>query len=249
MSENQPKEENTQNALSELLDDALKDFEKPDESNASVDVSKISEVTNFSASDNFLKESLEETMKSFMNSDQAELAAGLQELILGDEGSDLQTVIQESLKSLSEAKQNLPEGSDMTSMFANMGIQDDINLDEDMLPMLMQFMQPLLSKDVLYPSIKDLCDKYPKWLEDHEPTSDKEEFERYTQMFSCIKEVRDHLENQQDSDDDITKTRKFKELMELLKKMQECGQPPEELMRDVADGNPIPDNVGQCSLM
>jgi len=178
MSENQPKEENTQNSLSELLDDALKDFEEPNESNASVDASNISEVTNFNASDNFLKESLEETMKSFMNSDQAELAAGLQELILGDEGSDLQTVIQESLKSLSEAKQNLPEGSDMTSMFANMGIQDDINLDEDMLPMLMQFMQPLLSKEVLYPSIKDLCDKYPKWLEDHEPTSDKEEFER-----------------------------------------------------------------------
>jgi len=68
-------------------------------------------------------------------------------------------------------------------------------------------------------------------------------------MFSCIKEVRDHLENQQDTDDDVTKTRKFKELMELLKKMQECGQPPEELMRDVADGNPIPDNVGQCILM
>lgn len=174
MSENQPKEENTQNALSELLDDALKDFEEQDESNAS----QISEVINFSASDTFLKESLEETMKSFMNSDQAELAAGLQELILGDEGSDLQTVIQESLKSLSEAKQNLPEGSDMTSMFANMGIQDDINLDEDMLPMLMQFMQPLLSKEVLYPSIKDLCDKYPKWLEEHEPTSEKEEFER-----------------------------------------------------------------------
>lgn len=178
MSENQPKEENTQNALSELLDDALKDFEEQDESNASIDASKISEVINFSASDTFLKESLEETMKSFMNSDEAELAAGLQELILGDEGSDLQTVIQESLKSLSEAKQNLPEGSDMTSMFANMGIQDDINLDEDMLPMLMQFMQPLLSKEVLYPSIKDLCDKYPKWLEEHEPTSDKEEFER-----------------------------------------------------------------------
>lgn len=178
MSDNQPKEENTQNGLSELLDDALKDFENPDESTAVSDESKISEVTNFSESDNFLKESLEETMKSFMNSDQAELAAGLQELILGDAGSELQTVIQESLKSLSEAKQNLPEGSDMTSMFANMGIQDDMNLDEDMLPMLMQFMQPLLSKEVLYPSIKDLCDKYPKWLEDHESTSNKEEFDK-----------------------------------------------------------------------
>lgn len=68
-------------------------------------------------------------------------------------------------------------------------------------------------------------------------------------MFECMKEVRDHLENQLDTDDEVTKTRKFKELMELLKKMQECGQPPEELLQDVGDGSPMPDNLGQCNLM
>lgn len=68
-------------------------------------------------------------------------------------------------------------------------------------------------------------------------------------MYDCVKEVRDHLESQQDTDDEVTKMRKFKELMELLKKMQECGQPPDELLRDVADGNPLPENNGQCSLM
>lgn len=70
---------------------------------------------------------------------------------------------------------------------------------------------------------------------------------RYTKMFDSMKEVRDHLENQNDTDDEITKTRKFKELMELLKKMQECGQPPEELLKDLSDG--IPENNGQCNLM
>lgn len=175
MSENTTNNDNSQNSLNELLDDALKDFE---DSAESVSTTTVSEVTNCNTENNFLRESLEETMKSFMNNDHAELAAGLQEFMLGDAGSDLQAVIQESLKSLSEAKQNLPEGSDMTSMFANMGIQDDVNLEEDMLPMLMQFMQPLLSKEVLYPSIKDLSDKYPKWLEDNESTSEKGEFER-----------------------------------------------------------------------
>lgn len=68
-------------------------------------------------------------------------------------------------------------------------------------------------------------------------------------MFECLKEVRDHLETQLDTDDETTKTRKFKELMELLKKMQECGQPPDELLKDVADGGPMPDNMGQCNLM
>lgn len=72
---------------------------------------------------------------------------------------------------------------------------------------------------------------------------------RYTKIFDRMKEVRDHLENQQDTDDEVTKTKKFKELMELLKKMQECGQPPDELLKDVADGNPMPDNIGQCNLM
>jgi len=176
MSENQSNDDKSQNALSELLDDALKDFEDSGESAAPS--STISQIPAFEAGNDFVKESFEESMKSFMNGDQAELAAGLQEFIMGDAGFDLQAVIQESLKSLSEAKQNLPEGSDMTSMFANMGLQDDVHLSEDILPMLMQFMQPLLSKEVLYPSIKDLCDKYPKWLEDNELTFNKEEFER-----------------------------------------------------------------------
>lgn len=173
MSENPSNDDKSQNALSDLLDDALKDFEDSSEATAP---STISEVPAYSISDNFLNQSIEETMKSFMNGDQADLAAGLQEFMLGESGSDLQAVIQESLKNLTEAKMNLPEGSDMTSMFANMGMQD--NLEEDMLPMLMQFMQPLLSKEVLYPSIKELCDKFPTWLEEHEPTFDKEEFDR-----------------------------------------------------------------------
>lgn len=179
MADDPSKDDNSQNALSELLDDALKDFEDPGETAVATTTEPV--VPGFSMDENFLKESLEETMKSFMSGDQAELAAGLQEFMMGEDGgSDLKAVIQESLKNLSEAKNNLPEGSDMSSLFANMGIQDDnINVDEDMLPMLMQFMQPLLSKEVLYPSIKDLCDKYPKWLEEHENTSDKEEFDRY----------------------------------------------------------------------
>lgn len=174
MSENNSqKENNSENELSELLDDALKDFEDPTDDSPT----PLTEIPTFNTNDNFLKESFEETMKSFMNGDEAEITAGLQELIFGEGGSDLQNVIQESLKSLSDAKQNLPEGSDMTSLFANM--QDDVNLDEDMLPMIMQFIQPLMNKETLYPSIKDLSDKFPKWLEDHQSTFNKEELNRY----------------------------------------------------------------------
>lgn len=177
MSENSPKEDNKQSELTELLDDALKDFEDPGETPEAIE--EVSKIPPLNAGDAFLKESIEETMKSFMNVGEAELAAGLQEFMSGDE-SNMQAIIQETLKNLVDSKENLPEGSDLTSMFANLDMQDNaqINLEDDMLPMLMQFMQPLLSKDILYPSIKDLCDKYPKWLEDNEATSDKEEYER-----------------------------------------------------------------------
>jgi len=247
MSENQSNEDKSQEALSELLDDALKDFDNSGE--PATTSMTTSQTPAMDMDVDFLKESFEETMRSFMDNGQANLAVGLQEILMEQAGPDMKAVIQESLKNLSEAKQNLPEGSDMTSIFANMGLQDDVNLGEDMMPMLMQFMQPLLSKEVLYPSIKDLYEKYPKWLEDNEPTCNKEEFDRHLKVYGCVKEVKDHLESQQDTDDEITKMRKFKELMELLKKMQECGQPPEELLRDVADGNLLPENNGQCSIM
>lgn len=166
-----------QNELSELLDDALKDFEEPVESTAPV-VSTIPEVNTLNPDNGFFKETFEDSMKSFMKTDQAELAAGLQQLMIGDADPELQAVIQESLKNLSDAKVNLPEGNDMASMLASMGMQQDFNSDDDMFPMLMTFMQPLLSKEILFPSIKDLCDKYPKWLEDNELIYDKEEFDK-----------------------------------------------------------------------
>lgn len=166
-----------QNELSELLDDALKDFEDPGESTAPVE-SSIPGVNTFSPDNALFKETFEDSMKTFMKTDQAELAAGLQQLMIGDADPELQAVIQESLKNLSDAKVNLPEGNDMSSMFASMGMQHDFNSEDDMFPMLMKFMQPLLSKEILYPSIKDLCDKYPKWLEDNELTYDKEEFDK-----------------------------------------------------------------------
>lgn len=178
MSEDQSNEnDKSQDSLSELLNDALKDFDDSGES--ATTSTTVSQTPAFDADVDFLKESFEETMKSFMDNGEADLAVGLQELLMQEAGPDLKAVIQESLKSLSEAKQNLPEGGDMASMFANMGLQDDVNLGEDMMPMLMQFMQPLLSKEVLYPSIKDVYDKFPKWLEDNEPTCDKEEFDRW----------------------------------------------------------------------
>lgn len=67
--------------------------------------------------------------------------------------------------------------------------------------------------------IIDLYDEYQQCLKDREPSSsDKEEFDKCTKIFDCLKEVLDYFENRSDTDDEITKRRKFEEHMESLKK-------------------------------
>ncbi|VVC42777.1 Pex19 protein [Cinara cedri] len=245
MSENLSKNVELQTQLSEILDEALKDFEDSGENTEQLTIPEL----HTSNADELLKEGYQDTMKSFVDSDQGELAASLQQMILDDGKSDIQSIIQESLKNLSDAKLNLPEKNDMTSMFANMSIKDLINSDKDMVPILMTCLQPFLNKESLYPVIKHLCDKYPKWLKDNELTSDKEKFINYARMFAFMMEIKDNLENQQDTDDEITKTRKFIELLEMLKKMQECGPPPDELIENTDDKSLIQKNSEQCNPM
>lgn len=168
------------------------------------------------------------------------------QLTLVESGSDLQAVVQESLRILTDAQIYLPERIDMVSMFSNMTMQD--NFEETMLPMLMRLMQPILSKEVLYPFVKEMCEKYPKWLEENEPILDKKIFDNYTEIFGCMKEIKHHFEKQDDTDDDVTKVRNFNELLELLKKSWKYGQLPPSLLRDL-DTVPVPEFSGQCNLM
>ena len=50
---------------------------------------------------------------------------------------------------------------------------------DDLLPMMENMMQSLLSKELLYPAIRDLADKYPDWLADNRASLEDKEFDRY----------------------------------------------------------------------
>uniref|UniRef100_A0A8C6WJ78 Peroxisomal biogenesis factor 19 n=1 Tax=Neogobius melanostomus TaxID=47308 RepID=A0A8C6WJ78_9GOBI len=51
--------------------------------------------------------------------------------------------------------------------------------EANILPIMQSFMQNLLSKEVLYPSLKEITTKYPEWLEVNKPTLSSEDFQRY----------------------------------------------------------------------
>lgn len=67
------------------------------------------------------------------------------------------------------------------------------NLEEapgEFLPFMQGMMQSLLSKEVLYPSLKDLVEKYPQWLEEKKDTLSSEDFTRYSKQLELMEKVK-----------------------------------------------------------
>lgn len=59
----------------------------------------------------------------------------------------------------------------------------------DILPFMQGMMQSLLSKDVLYPSLKEIVDRYPSWLEEKKSTLPSESYERYSKQLELMQKV------------------------------------------------------------
>mmetsp|Transcript_4750 Transcript_4750/g.8148 ORF Transcript_4750/g.8148 Transcript_4750/m.8148 type:complete len:279 (+) Transcript_4750:19-855(+) len=116
-------------------------------------------------------------------------------------------------------------------------------------------MQQMLSKDVLYKPMCDIRDKYPSWMEANRATLSEDDLQRYARQ----KESLDHicLAYEETPDD-------FQKIVTLMQEMQELGQPPPEILQEVAPGIEFgPDGVprfpgmapdpmnpaSQCSIM
>lgn len=53
------------------------------------------------------------------------------------------------------------------------------------LPFMQGMMQSLLSKEVLYPSLKELVDKYPTWLQENKGKIEPSEYARLVYIFQA----------------------------------------------------------------
>lgn len=86
-------------------------------------------------------------------------------------------------------------------------------------------MQQLLSKEILHEPMKEIGERYPKWLEEHKTSLSKEEYDRYSHQYELIK----HLNHVYEYD-----SGNFTKIVELMQKMQECGQPPNDIVKELA---------------
>ncbi|XP_061728065.1 peroxisomal biogenesis factor 19 [Cydia pomonella] len=156
----------------------------------------------------------------------------------------------QNLSSNSEGLQTPFSDQDLANMFGNFNLGE--NQEGNMfLPFMQGMMQSLLSKEVLYPSLKELVDKYPAWLEENKGKVPQDDYDRYCRQQELMQQVCAELEPEQETDPEDVKRKRFEVVLELMQKMQDLGQPPTELVGELGAPPPglaAPDNA-QCRLM
>ncbi|KAK7868510.1 hypothetical protein R5R35_001917 [Gryllus longicercus] len=166
--------------------------------------------------------------------------------------SDFAATISETLKNLSEGAENLQNvfpDENLLKMLGPMGMPGEGT--DEMLPFIQNMMQSLLSKEILYPALKDLLDKYDTWLNENESKLEESEVSRYRKQQILITQVCSVLESESESDSSEVKKQRFDSLINLMHQVQDCGQPPKDLMDSIKtfEEFPNPSDPSQCTVM
>ena len=141
--------------------------------------------------------------------------------------------ITEALKGLQDGIDNLQapvSETDVASMFSGLGIGGSADTDANpFLPFMQGMMQTLLSADILLPSIKELIEKYPKYLEENSEKLNPEDKERYEKQLELFQMLGNDLESEKPDDNAAVKQERFKRVLDNMQKLHDYGQPPDEL--------------------
>jgi len=170
--------------------------------------------------------------------------------------------ISQALKGLQEGADQLnqPPEDNLFNMLANLNMDGGDGSSESnmFLPFMEGLIQNLLSAEILLPGIKELVEKYPKYLEENADKLTPEEKERYEKQLELYKVIESHLEDEKPDDPPSVKREKFHIALEDMRKLKDLGQPPEEILSETASGlpnfPPLDDNLAagggpQCPTM
>jgi len=242
--------------LENLLDDALQDFD-----NLSKKTNDSKEST--SKPQKVSSPSEEEFLAIFAAAGQGEAEGTASEAPPGRQQSGIQEKLSQTLNELTQSSACLseqPSEEELQRLLMSCGLSDgaEPNLD-NLLPMMEGMMQSLLSKELLYPALKEMADKFPDWLANNRSKISESQYDIHNKQFHLTKKICFKYEAEKERDSEAVKKARFQEVMELMQEMQGLGQPPRELTGDQTPaiqfdqaGNPIlPGLTGdpsQCSI-
>ncbi|KAI5417519.1 peroxisome biogenesis protein 19-2 [Lathyrus oleraceus] len=114
---------------------------------------------------------------------------------------------------------------------------EDLAGSQDMESIVETMMQQLLSKEILAEPMKEIGERYPKWLEDHKASLSEEEYDRYSRQCGLIRNLTEVYEKDSGN---------FTKIFELMQKMQDCGQPPIDIVQELSPNIDLA-SLGQLS--
>ena len=119
---------------------------------------------------------------------------------------------------------------------------EQLNTSHDSNDVVDNVMKQLLDKDLMYEPMKEVCTRYPAWLATHKDTLSSQEYQRYGTQYQYFQRIVRLYE---------TEPYNFDRLMELMQDIQEYGQPPVEIIKELApelefdeQGMPVMDPMG-----
>ncbi|CAK7356375.1 unnamed protein product [Dovyalis caffra] len=174
------------------------------------------------------------------NSKQKEKESSLPSLPTGIQGEkkvSKESHVEEALDKLREQTREAVKGLESVTATSKPDDSKDAFMDDwvkqfeelagsqDMESIVETMMQQLLSKEILHEPMKEIGERYPKWLEEHKARLTKEDHERYSHQYELIKDLNDVYENDPSN---------YTKIFDLMQKMQECGQPPNDIVQELA---------------
>ncbi|XP_072354430.1 peroxisomal biogenesis factor 19 isoform X2 [Scyliorhinus torazame] len=184
--------------------------------------------------------------------------------IAGKVGSDpaskqeFTSCLEQTLSGLAKNASDL-QGADTTEeelsqAMGSLGV--DVGLSEGaaepeggFLPIMQSIMQNLLSKDILYPSLKEITEKYPEWLAAHRDSLPGEQVRKYERQHLIMGQICEEFETETEGEPEHRQQLRFETILDLMQQLQDLGEPPKELA-DVPpglnfdlDGMNVPENA------
>lgn len=272
--------ENTDNDLDALLDDALEDFSKP-QAKPKTEQAKANPqqmnnpdgdvlFENLIGDDSLLEmtSGLNNVLEQMANADPTMMAEfqKFQESAMPSEGTGeaafgIDENIAKTMEELTKNLQGLETGDNISMEEMMRQAQQELGNTSDQTPptadsfmgMMQGMMDNLLSKEMLYPSLKEIDDKYPSWLTENKEKISSEEFTKYNDQQKIVHKLCLLFENEKETDAEDLKKQRSAKVVDLMQKMQRYGHPPADMMATIVGdeeggtqaGPPMP----ECSIM
>jgi len=146
--------------------------------------------------------------------------------------------VDEALKNLSEGLKEMPQQSEEDALKTLLSELEKLDMGDEsgegvggMDSFIDSMISKMMSKEYLYPAVKEITGKFPEFMKENEGKASEEKMKQYQDQYKCFQELCEVFENSKPNDEGDDK-----KVMDLMQKMQSYGPPPQEIMSGLLPG-------------